>query len=252
MNEPVPGLSLILACYNEAPWLEHSVREIAAILDASGMTYEIIFVDDASTDGTREVIAGIIAARPEGRMKAVWHVCNTGRGRAVFDGMREASGEIVGFIDADLEVHPRYIPACCEAIRRGAQVAVGRRTFAFVARGLWRRFLSRGYSALAHLLLPLGNVRDTESNCKFFLRATALPVLATVEDPAWFWDTESMVRCHLAGLAIVEVPCRYVRNPAKPSTVRIVRDIVQSLAKLVAFRRRLDRSGLLAKRRGAA
>lgn len=242
-------LSLVLACYNEEPWLEASVREIVQVLDFSAMSYELVFVDDGSRDGTPGIIRRLVDAAPPGRMRAVFHDRNMGRGRAVTDGIREAAGEIAGFIDVDLEVHPRHIPACCLAIRQGADVAVGARVFALVLRGLMRQFLSWGYATLAHALLPAGGSKDTESGCKFFRRQAVLPVLDTVEDSGWFWDTEVMVRCGLAGLTIANVPCIYVRNTAKPSSVHVLRDIVESLANLVAFRRKLGRTGLLRRRR---
>jgi len=209
------------------------------------MEYEIIFVDDASIDRTPEILRRLVRAESLSRFRAVFHGKNTGRGRAVSDGIREASGEMVGCIDIDMEVHPRYISACCDAIRQGAQVALGSRTFKFVARGLFRRFLSWGYAVLVRALLPLGKPLDTESGCKFFLRESILPMLDEVEDPGWFWDTEMMMRCRLAGLSIASVPCLYIRNPAKPSSVSIIRDGYTSLAKLIVFRGMLRRSGLL-------
>ncbi len=242
-------LSLVLACYNEEPWLADSVREIVRVLDFSPLTYELILVDDASRDRTRDVIGGLAAAHPHTAIRTVFHEHNSGRGGAVADGMRAATGGIVGFLDVDLEVHPRHIPACCLAIRQGAQVAVGARVFALVPRGLLRQFLSWGYAGLVHALLPAGGIRDTEAGCKFFRRDAILPVLDLVRDRGWFWDTEIMIRCRLAGLVIANVPCIYVRNPVKPSSVSLGRDIVESLWKLLAFRRELRRSGLLRGRR---
>ena len=236
-------LSLVLACYNEEPVLETSVREIVRVLDFTRISYEIIFVDDVSRDRTREIIRELAQAYPRVRMKSVFHEVNTGRGRAVADGIRAAEGEIVGFLDVDLEVHARYIPAFCLAIRAGAQAAVGARVFKFVPRGMLRRILSAGYAALVHALLPVRGISDTESGCKFFLRAAVLPVLDRVNDPGWFWDTELMVRSRQAGLTIAEVPCTYIRNPAKRSSVRVIRDSATYFARLVAFRMRLGREG---------
>jgi len=232
-------LSLVLTCYNEEACLADSVGEIVRTLDLARMSYEIIFVDDASRDGTREAIRGIMASRPKVPMHAVYHERNTGWGGAVADGIRKASGDIVGFLDVDLEIHPRYIPACCEAIRQGAQVAAVERTFKFVWGGISRRFLSLGYAALVRLVLPVGGVASLSSGCKCFKRADILPVLETVEDTGWFWDMEMLVRCRLAGLSITRVPCLYVRNPRKRSAVRVVRDSLDVLAKLFALRRKL-------------
>jgi len=247
-----PELSLVLPCYNEEPWLEQSVRAITRVLDDSTIRYELILVDDASRDGTVPLIQRLIAGDQAGRVRGIFHAVNTGRGRAVADGMAAAAGDIVGFFDVDLEVPPATILDCCAAIRGGADMAVVARRFAFAWRHLLRRVLSRGYAILVHALLPVGPLEDTEAGCKFFRRATTLPVVSQVRDPVWFWDTESVVRCHLAGLTIVPVPCTYTRKPGKPSSVRLVHDIVTTLRKVWAFRRALGRPLPTPARRPAA
>jgi hypothetical protein len=80
---------------------------------------------------------------------------------------------------------------------------------------------------------------DTETGFKFFRREALLPVLDAIHDPGWFWDTEFMVRAHLRGLRIAEIPGAYVRRSDKTSTVRGVRDSWTYFGKLLAFRREL-------------
>lgn len=231
-------LSLILACYNEEAILETSVREIVRCLDATRLTWEVIFVNDASPDGTREVIDRIVAANPGRPFRAIHHARNTGRGGAVADGFRAATGDIAGYIDVDLEVGPWYIPACCAAIREGAaDVAVGNRTYKVTLRGMWRHVLSQGYALLLRAFLPVQSATDTESGYKFFRRSALLPLLDETRDPGWFWDTEIMVRAWARGLRIAEVPCLYVRNFGKVSTVRSVHDSLLYFRRLTRFRR---------------
>ena len=245
---PPVDLSVVLACYNEEPWLERNVSEVVRVLEGAGFSWEIILVDDASRDATPEIVRRLATSGPGGRIRALFHPANTGRGRAVADGMCEARGEVVGFLDVDIEVHPLHIPACYSAVRAGAPVAVGTRTFRVVPGGLYRHFLSWGYSKLVHALLPVREVRDTESGCKFFLRKAILPVLTQVRDPGWFWDTEMMVRCLKAGLAVAEVPCVYQRNPAKGSTVSVARDAFIQVKRILALRKRLARERTEARR----
>jgi SAM-dependent methyltransferase len=82
-------------------------------------------------------------------------------------------------------------------------------------------------------------VSDSESGYKFFRRETVLALLAETRDPGWFWDTEIMIRAVRAGCRIVEVPCLFLRNFRKPSTVRGIRDSLVYLLRVAAFRRRL-------------
>jgi len=236
----LPVLSLVLACYNEAEHLRESFREILDVLLNLGRPFEVIFVDDKSRDATRAILHEIIAANPGLDLRAILHETNQGRGATVSDGFRAARGEITGFLDVDLEVHPRYIPSLVRTLEQGAHVASIRRIYAFQLACLDRYVMSRGYSWLVRWLLDVP-MRDTETGYKFFRREQVLPLLDEIEDPGWFWDTEFMVRAHRRGLRMVEIPGAYVRRGDKTSTVRGLRDSARYFAKLVSFRSELRR-----------
>ena len=233
-----PHLSLVLACYNEAEHLRASFAEIRETLEQTGRPFEVLFVDDASRDGTREILREIVAGHPGLDLRVILHEGNRGRGATVTDGFRAARGEVAGYLDVDLEVHSRYIPSLVRAIDRGADVATLRRIYAFQVRSLDRYFMSRGYSFLVSRLLGV-ELHDTETGFKFFRRERLLPVLEAIRDPGWFWDTEFMVRAARHGLRIEEVPGAYVRRFDKASTVSSIRDSFRYFARLLAFRRDL-------------
>jgi glycosyltransferase involved in cell wall biosynthesis len=233
-----PYLSLVLACYNEAPHLEASFAEIRSTLEQMKWPYEVIFVDDASRDRTRDVIAALVAAHPSLDLRVILHQGNRGRGATVTDGFRAARGKLTGYLDVDLEVHSRYVPSLVRAIEGGADIATVRRIYAFQVRSLDRYFMSRGYSFLVRRLLGLP-FHDTETGYKFFRRETVLPLLDEIQDGGWFWDTEFMARAHRRGLRVVEIPGAYVRRADKSSTVRGLRDSVRYFVQLVRFRARL-------------
>lgn len=233
-------VSVVLACYNEEPHLEASFAEIREVLDDMNEPYEIVFVDDVSPDRTRDVIARIVAANPGTPTQVVLHETNQGRGAAVSHGFRAARGEIVGYLDVDLEVHAHYIPAVVKAIRKGADIATVRRIYAFQLRALDRYFMSRGYSWLVQHLIGT-SLHDTETGYKFFRRETVLPLLDEIRDPRWFWDTEFMIRAERRGLRIAEVPGAYLRRYEKVSTVNGLRDSIDYFGKLLKFRRALAR-----------
>lgn len=209
------------------------------MLESTGRPFEIIFVDDVSRDRTREILRLIVAENPEVNIRVILHDVNQGRGATVTDGFRAARGEIAGFLDVDLEVHPRYIPSLARAIDRGADIATVRRVYAFQVRSLDRYFMSRGYSWLVRRLLKV-DLRDTETGYKFFRRERVLPLLDEIEDPGWFWDTEFMVRAFHRGLRVEEIPGAYVRRTDKTSTVRGLRDSLRYFRKLWRFRRKLS------------
>jgi glycosyltransferase involved in cell wall biosynthesis len=231
-------VSVVLACYNEEAVLARSFEQIRETLEELGRPWEIVFVDDVSRDRTREILQSICDAHRDPRLRVILHETNKGRGATVTDGFRAAQGDIAGYLDVDLEVHPRYIPSLVRAIERGADVATVRRIYAFQARSLDRYAMSRGYSYLVRRLLG-SSLRDTETGFKFFRRAALLPLLDVIEDPGWFWDTEVMIRAERRGLRIDEVPGAYIRRYDKVSTVHGLRDSARYFGRLLAFRRAL-------------
>jgi glycosyltransferase involved in cell wall biosynthesis len=237
-----PYLSLVLACYNEAEHLAASFAEIVETLEQAPWPFEVLFVDDASRDRTREILQAIVTAHPGLDLRLLLHEKNRGRGATVTDGFRAARGTIAGYIDVDLEVHCRYIPSLVRAIEKGADIATLRRIYAFQLRSLDRYLMSRGYSFLVRRLLGVP-YRDTETGYKFFRRERVLPLLDEIEDGGWFWDTEFMARAARRGLEVAEIPGAYVRREDKASTVRGVRDSARYFRRLLRFRQRLRAEG---------
>jgi len=115
-------LSIVIPVYNER-------ATIATILDhvqSSGLADEVIVVDDASSDGTREVLAEI--ARNHPRLKLVLHESNRGKGAALRTGLAAATGDLILVQDADLEYDPRDYPSLLQPIQDGrADVVFGSR-----------------------------------------------------------------------------------------------------------------------------
>lgn len=246
-QEPPPGngsspaacdLTVVVACYQEESHLRESVRQLVATLDGLGRTYELIFLDDKSTDRTAQIVAEIVAGQPH--MRAVFHEQNVGRGGTVREGFRMAKGRIVGFLDIDLEVHCRYLPTVLAAIDAGADGATAFREYAVEPRlaSIVRHILSSGYRRLFRAVFTVP-FRDPETGFKFFVRDKILPVAAQTRDDHWFWDSEIMLLAHAAGLRVVEVPVRFERRADKASTVRVVRDVWRYLVAIRKFRRRM-------------
>jgi len=231
-------LSVIIPCYREEPHLAASVQTLSAVLDRTRCAYELIFVDDRSPDGTRDVIEEVCRGRENARY--IFHERNMGRGGAFKTGFKEARGRIAGFVDIDLEVGAHYIPPLVRLIEDGdCDVATGNRHYLLSQTEGWvRHVLSQGYRMLCGFFLNFG-VKDSETGCKFFRRdACREAVLGSASD-GWFWDTEVMARAALANLRITEMPVLFLRRFDKASTVRIVRDSFDYMVELYRFRRRV-------------
>lgn len=241
-----PDLSLVLACYNEEPLFAESAALILAVLNQTRLSYEIIFVDDASQDGTKELIqkacSGKIPIKHTSLMfRAIYHRSNKGRGRTVADGIRAAKGRVVGYIDIDCEVSPVYIPEmAARVLGEKTDVVIGKRIYRTTISSLHREIMSMGYRWLLDKMIGTGGM-DTETGYKFFNRKKIMAVLAKATHPGWFWDTEIMVYAQKAGLRITEVPVLFMRRTDKSSSVRVWRDIPDYVRSLFLLRKRLKK-----------
>jgi glycosyltransferase involved in cell wall biosynthesis len=240
---PTPcDLTIVIACFNEAPHLAESVAEIDAVMARTNTSYELLFIDDCSLDGTRDVIKRLVADQVSGLPRSfVFHEKNVGRGGTVREGILMSRSAIAGFLDIDLEVRAEHIPRMLQALEAGADVATAKRhsSFGWSWKSLHRYILSRGYLTVFRLLLrtPL---KDTETGYKFFRREAILPVLQETETKGWFWDTEVMVLAWLHGLDIQELPCPFTRRAEKKSTVKVLSVVREYLTSILSFRKRIQ------------
>lgn len=229
-----PGLSIILACYNEGPTLTASLDRIVRALRRLGEEFEIVAIDDASQDDTAEQLAGLAVMHD--RVLVRRHQANQGRGATVREGLLQSSGAVRGFLDVDLEVGPEYIAPFYDAIRGGADVAIGRRVYPLSVHSLTRMVMSRAYGWMARRYLRLP-YRDTEAGYKFFSAEAAEFLARETTHPGWFWDTEVVTVAARGGLRVGEIPCLFIRRQDKKSTVRMVPDAVAYLKALIRYSR---------------
>jgi len=160
------AISIIIPTYNERDNIIPLVKRIDQAL--SDYDYEIVFVDDNSRDGTAELAIALSSKYP---VKVMVRQNKRGLASAVVDGLKQATGQIVVVMDADLQHPPEVIPDLLQAIKGGADIAIASR---YIKRGgcqgwgLTRRIISKGAIVLAHLLLPsTRRVRDPMSG--FFM-----------------------------------------------------------------------------------
>ncbi len=228
--------SLILACYNEGSTFEESLNKILFEVRQFSGNWEIVFVEDKSTDKTREVLARNLKKIPNSRV--IFHKKNLGRGKSVTDGIQVSRGSICGFIDVDCEVSPSYIPLFIKEVENGCDMVVGKRYYERGFKSLTRVVASHTYAALIKVLLNIP-VDDTEAGYKFFRKKTILPVLKKVKDKHWFWDTEICARANLAGLKITQIPVLFVRRHEKKSTVKIMPDTIRYIRSILEFKKQI-------------
>lgn len=116
-------ISVTVPVYNECLNVEMLYRSVRSVLERTGRSYEIIFVDDGSTDGTREILRTLAASDPF--FKVVLFRGNFGQSAAMAAGFKASSGDIVVAMDGDLQNDPEDIPALLKKIAQGYDVVAG-------------------------------------------------------------------------------------------------------------------------------
>src|SRR5215213_8952477 len=122
MSAESPLISIVVPAFNESPTIETLISRLKDSL--VGLRYEIVIVDDCSTDGTSDLIRKLSG----GPIRTVCHSQNQGKGAALRTGFEHAAGDIVVIQDADLEYDPKDIPSLLQPILDGhADVVFGSR-----------------------------------------------------------------------------------------------------------------------------
>lgn len=169
-------ISIIVPTYNERNNITPLVERLHRAL--SGYSFEIVFIDDNSSDGTAEMAESLAAKYP---VKVLVRRDEKGLASAVVHGLKHTDSEYLVVMDADLQHPPEIIPAILQELDAGADVAVASRYIRGGSCGNWgakRKLISRGAIFLAHLLLPATRrIGDPMSGC-FSLRRE---VIAGVE-----------------------------------------------------------------------
>lgn len=118
-----PRLSVVIPAYNEAESLPELHRELVAVLDSLGHSFEVLFVDDGSRDGTDRVIESLCAADP--RTRGLLLHRNYGKSAALATGFKAVRGEFVCTMDADLQDDPSELPRMFAALEDGLDLVSG-------------------------------------------------------------------------------------------------------------------------------
>jgi undecaprenyl-phosphate 4-deoxy-4-formamido-L-arabinose transferase len=120
-----PDVSLVVPVFNEERTIEQVVRQAVRVLEEDAHTFEVIVVDDGSTDGTWAAVERLHGG--DARVKAVRLKRNFGQHPAMHAGLVRARGDIVVTMDGDLQNQPSDLPSLIAAVADGADVASGRR-----------------------------------------------------------------------------------------------------------------------------
>jgi glycosyltransferase involved in cell wall biosynthesis len=199
-------VSVIIPAYNEEDVIAESLKETVKVFDDFGCSYEIIVVDDGSADDTYQNALKAASKHHNIIVKRINK--NRGKGRGLKVGFRQASGEYVIFLDADMELHPSQIQTFFDILRLDeADVVIGskRHPNSRLHYPWNRRIISKVYFFLIKILfgLPIG---DTQTGLKLFKYGVLKKVFPRVLVKAFGYDLEILINAHRLGYKITEAP----------------------------------------------
>jgi glycosyltransferase involved in cell wall biosynthesis len=221
-------ISVVMPVFNEAATL---TQAIGRVLDC-GFECEVIAVDDASTDGTREIMKDY----HDPRVRCLFHTVNRGKGAALRLGFAAARHPIVVVQDADLEYDPQdYRALLRPLIDERADMVYGSRFLGGPHRVLlfWHYAVNRGLTLLANAMCNL-NLDDMETGMKAF-RRDKLAALTLTADRFTF-EPEITVKAARAGWRIYEVPISYSGRTYAEGKKIGWRDGLATISALVYYR----------------
>ncbi len=194
-------LSVIIPVYNEAATIQEILQQVRAV----GLAYEIIIVDDGSTDRTRELLK---AEENQPGTVVIYHDRNQGKGAAVRTGFDRATGEILLIQDADLEYDPRDYPALLRPIEEGRVKVVYGSRFLGPRKAMlfWHMLGNKALTLLTNILY--NTILSDMETCYKVFKADAIKGIP-LRSRRFEFEPEITAKVLKRGHRIFEVPISY-------------------------------------------
>ena len=219
---PGPSLSVVVTLFDEAGTLEELQRRLTAALGTFDRSYEVLYVDDGSTDGSFAILERLHAHDPH--IRAVRLKRNAGQHPAMHAGLSRARGEIVVTMDGDLQNLPEDVPRLVEAVEAGYDVASGRRA---ARHDSWGRTLPS--RLINGMLRRFTGVAISDFGCAFnaYRREAVEPMLGSIGRQKF---TKALVLSGGASVVEVDVGHAARQGASRYSPLRLTRLALHVLA----------------------
>lgn len=230
--------SIIIPAYNEAVRIPPYLRSITSYMQDRGQSYEVLVVDDGSTDATASVVEILASSVPE--IHLLRAPLRRGKGAAVRRGMRAAVGQLQLFTDADGATPIQELARLEQAVANGADVAIGSRALAaqlpgYAVQTRWyRTVLSTLFKSVVRQS-RLRGITDTQCGFKLFRQPIAADLFEVSLIDGYGFDLELLYVAQQRGYRIAEIPVNWSHQPN--SKFRFFRDTFAMLREMAVIRR---------------
>jgi glycosyltransferase involved in cell wall biosynthesis len=221
-----PDVSIVIPAYNEARRLPATLAGWRDFLGAQTYSWEVVVVDDGSSDTTAAVAeaagARVVRLQP-----------NQGKGGAVRAGVLAAEGKVIAYVDADMNVAPSHLQEALRGLDADADLVAGRRELSeYAAAEGPIRLLAGGLVQVTRRVVVMSAIRDTQCGFKIFRRDLGRAIFARTRVRSFAFDIEVLFLARKLGARIVEMPVTTTYRGESTFSVRkhlplFLKDIVQ-------------------------
>jgi dolichyl-phosphate beta-glucosyltransferase len=205
-------LSVVIPAYNEAKRIHATLNSLIAYLRSRARPFEVLVVDDGSTDDT----AGEVKGRPDPELKLIPCSVNQGKGAAVRRGVAASRGELILLSDADLATPIEELSRLEARLGDGVAVVCGSRGLPdsrIVARQPpYRELMGKTFNHIVRRL-GLSDFRDTQCGFKLFRAAAARDIFSRCRVDGFAFDVEALYLARRLGYLAVELPVAWRHVP---------------------------------------
>ena len=202
-------ISIVMPVYNDEKFIGDSIERAIEILDMMFEDYELIVVDDGSTDDTGKIIV-----RYDATIMPVLLCENRGKGAAFMAGVKRATHEYVVMLDSDLQIEPYELDPFFKLMNiYNADVVIGnkRHDYSITEYPPVRWLVSNTYNFMCRMLFGI-RVRDTQCGLKLFKRSALLRVMPRLLVKRFAFDIELIVALQRKGIRIIDAPVNVMRR----------------------------------------
>jgi dolichyl-phosphate beta-glucosyltransferase len=231
-------ISLVIPAYNESGIIMDTIQTVSARLAELTAEYEVLIVDDGSTDGMAELVRGC----GDPRVRLEGYASNRGKGCAVRTGMLAAQGDLILCTDADLAYGVDVFAGLLERLRTGeADLVIGSRRIGGEGYKNYpplRILMSKCFGLLSHMISGLPY--DTQCGIKAYRRQAARAIFSRCTTDGFSFDFEVLMRADRLGLKVEQIPVSVINF--RESKVNVVRDSARMFRDVFRIRKKV-RSG---------
>jgi dolichyl-phosphate beta-glucosyltransferase len=240
---PAVDITLILPAFNEAKVIRNTIEEAVSYLRSRGLSYQIIVAADGD-DGTREIVREM--GKADSAITTIGSPQRSGKGRGIRNAVEIATGQVIGYADADNKVPIDELDKLLPLIQKdGYAVAFGSRALAKSSierkQPLYRQIGSKGFYLFLKLVVGLDGIRDTQCGFKMFSRQGAKCIFGLQKVDGYMFDVEILLLAKRLGLKMIEVPIRW--HDDADSRLDLISGNLRNVKDVIGIRFSLPRAG---------